>query len=37
MSGEKVQLLTALGAPCPGASAAVVGAGQGASPGLVFI
>lgn len=27
MSGEKVQLLTALGAHCPDADAAVVGAG----------
>lgn len=36
MSGEKVQLLTALGACCPDA-AGVGSRGQGASLGLVFI
>lgn len=35
MSGEKVQQLSVLGACHP--DAAVVGGGQGATPGLVFI
>lgn len=37
MSGEKVQLLTVLGAQCPDADTAVVEEGQGATPRLVFI